>query len=125
MRACNTCGWGAWSEPLPCTTAPDVPAAPAGLAAKAVGTSVRATWEPAEDHGSPLLAYELQAAGGGGGSSGAFAPAYRGEACHHKLTSLQANAAYQLRVRAVNAGEGGGGAGSPGLGRGLLSRGQS
>lgn len=100
-RAANAVGWGPWSEPLACATQPDAPAAPPGLAAKATGTSLRIGWDAAEDHGSAVLAYELEAAGGGS----SFAAVYRGEAQAHRMAQLQPSTAYQLRVRAVNAGE--------------------
>lgn len=100
-RAANTCGWGAWTEALPCSTSPDVPAAPGGLQAKATGTTVRASWGVADDNGSPVLSYELEVAGG---SSGRWASAFRGDATTHRLQQLQPNTLYQLRVRAVNAG---------------------
>lgn len=100
-RAANTCGWGGWTEPLPCSTSPDVPAAPSGLQAKATGTTVRTSWGVADDNGSPVLAYELEMAGGSGGR---WASAFRGDATTHRLQQLQPNTAYQMRVRAVNAG---------------------
>lgn len=99
-RAANTCGWGAWTEAMPCSTSPDVPAAPGGLQAKATGTTVRASWGVAEDNGSPVLSYELEVAGG---NSGRWASAFRGDATTHRLQQLQPNTLYQLRVRAVNA----------------------
>lgn len=99
-RAANTCGWGAWSEPLACSTAPDVPAAPGSLQAKATGTSVRASWGAADDNGAAVQGYELELAGGGG----RWAAVFRGDATSHRLQQLQPNATYQLRVRAVNAG---------------------
>lgn len=103
-RATNACGWGPWCEPLACATSPDVPAAPAGLSAKAVGTTVRVAWEAAEDRGAAVERYELQVLGGRRG--GAWAPAYAGDATSHRLQQLEANSAYSVRVRAVNAGPG-------------------
>ena len=105
VRASNICGWGPWSEPLPCTTAPGVPGPPPMLAAKAVGTSVRAAWEAAEDNGAIVLAYELEMASV---CDGRFATVFRGESLSHRVQQLDVSAAYHFRVRAENAGEYGG-----------------
>lgn len=102
-RAANACGWGPWSEPAPASASPDVPAAPGGLAAKATGTTLRVSWDPADDGGAAVLAYELEVAAG----SAPFAGVYRGEAAAHRLQQLQPCTAYRLRVRAVNAGAAG------------------
>ena len=104
-RACNSCGWGPWSEVLPCSTTPDCPAAPSGLSAKAVGTTVRASWEAAEDNGAAIQAYELEVApAGSNGAEPQFATVFSGDSTMHRLQQLSANSSYQLRVRAVNAG---------------------
>lgn len=103
VRAGNAVGWGPWSEPLAAATAPDVPAAPAGLTAKAVGTTVRAAWEAPEDNGAPISAYELEAAPATGGGDFALAATASGGAQSARVPQLEANCGYRLRVRAVNA----------------------
>lgn len=104
MRAGNAVGWGPWSEPLAAATAPDVPAAPAGLSAKAVGTAVRAAWEAPEDNGAPISAYELEAAPAAGQGSFTLAATVSGDTQSARVLQLEPNSGYRLRVRAVNAG---------------------
>ncbi|KAL4434999.1 hypothetical protein ABPG77_003824 [Micractinium sp. CCAP 211/92] len=103
VRAGNAVGWGPWSEPLAAATAPDVPAAPAGLSAKAVGTAVRAAWEAPEDNGAPISAYELEAAPAAGQGSFTLAATVSGDTQSARVLQLEPNSGYRLRVRAVNA----------------------
>lgn len=59
-RAVNWQGVGDWSAPTVATTGasgtPDAPGVPTPLG----GGSLRVNWAPPTDHGSPILAYELQ-----------------------------------------------------------------
>ena len=115
LRACNACGWGSWSEVLPCSTAPDRPGPPRGLVAKAVGTTVRVSWgDTGEDNGASIQSYELQMAAGGTAmlsanmgestTAAAFATVFSGLATGHRVQQLQPSSTYQFRMRAVNAG---------------------
>lgn len=56
-------GWGPWSDAsLPMTTLPGPPSRPAPPTARKIGChSVKLTWSPSVDNGSPVEMYELRA----------------------------------------------------------------
>jgi hypothetical protein len=71
--------------------------------ARALGTTIRLSWEAADDQGAAVQAYELEAALHG--SDGAFTPLYRGEGTSCRAQQLAPDSSYRFRVRGVNAGE--------------------
>jgi hypothetical protein len=125
LRAFNSCGAGAWSEPVKGSTLPAEPAAPAKPAfSQKTATSVKVKWGlPQEENGSAVTTYVLQlrqlAAGPDAqqqqqqqqhGEDDApqqqqqqWQQAYRGPELSQKVTGLQPGSSYEVRVAAENA----------------------
>lgn len=103
VRASNACGWGAWTEPVIVTTAPDVPGAPeAPICSNRTASSVRLKWAPpAEDNGAAVTRYVVELGRGDAGST-AFEPALSSESTSCKLQHLAPGTTYACRVAAVN-----------------------
>ena len=73
-----------------------VPDAPTGVSATASGTSsMRVTWTPGSDHGSPVTHYTVTAGNGGGSWTCTGSPC--------TATGLKANQSYSFQVTATNA----------------------
>ena len=70
VAAINSVGASPWSPEAGTITHPDVPAAPTGLTARAVGTSrIDLSWSaPRNTGGAPVLGYRIEASDDGGGT---------------------------------------------------------
>lgn len=78
VKAFNSVGGSPWSEVLEVVTASAAPGAPASLTATAISSSsIQLSWQPpAEDHGAPVTAYQLEVVAGGSSSASAAAASW-------------------------------------------------
>jgi predicted phage tail protein len=117
LRAFNSCGAGAWSEPVKGSALPAEPGAPAKPSfSQRTATSVKVKWGlPQEENGSAVTTYVLelrQVAAGADVQQQAevtqppqqqWQQAYRGPELSQKVTGLQPGSNYEVRVAAENA----------------------
>lgn len=123
VRAFNSCGAGAWTEPVKGCTFPAEPGVPAKPSfSQRTATSVKVKWGlPQEENGSAVTSYVLEirqlAAGAdvqqqqqqqGQAADPAqqqqqWLQAYRGPELSQKVTGLQPGSSYEFRVAAANA----------------------
>ena len=96
LRAVNTAGSGAASDPVKVTPR-SVPAAPTGLVATPGNGQASISFTPGADGGSPITNYEYQL---NGGTWTAFSPATTSSPV--VVTSLTNGTEYTIKLRAVN-----------------------
>ena len=104
VAAINAEGAGPWSAEAGATTPADVPAPPAGLTARATGTSqIDLSWRaPANTGGAPILGYRVEVSSDGGASWRILARNTQSTATTYSQRNLQPATTRHYRVSAIN-----------------------
>ncbi len=104
VRTLNTFGPGAWSAASPVVTPTGAvavpPAAPTGVQGAPGDRSVRVTWTPGSDGGSPVSGWEVEVRRG---STLVTTVTVAGSGAAATVTGLTNGTAYTVRVRGTNA----------------------
>ena len=104
VAAINSVGAGPWSLEARTSTNPDVPSAPTGLTAQAVGTSrIDIGWQaPANNGGSPVFGYRIEASNDGGRTWRIIRRNTDSTVGYYSHRNLQPAATWHYRVYAIN-----------------------
>ncbi|MDE2781691.1 MAG: fibronectin type III domain-containing protein [Gemmatimonadota bacterium] len=105
VAAINSVGVGPWSLEAGTATNPDVPSAPTGLTAQAVGTSrIDLVWRaPANTGGARVLGYRVEASSDGGRTWRIIRSNTGSRVAYYSHRNLQPGATWHYRVSAINA----------------------
>ena len=105
VAAINSVGVGPWSLEAGTTTDPDVPSAPTGLTAQAVGTSrIDLAWRaPANTGGAAVLGYRVEASSDGGRTWRIIRSNTGTTVGYYSHRNLQPATTWHYRVYAINA----------------------
>ena len=105
VAAINSVGVGPWSLEAGTATNPDVPSAPTGLTAQAVGTSrIDLVWRaPANTGGARVLGYRVEASSDGGRTWRIIRSNTGSRVGYYSHRNLQPATTWHYRVSAINA----------------------
>ena len=104
VAAINSVGAGQWSSATATLTFPDIPAAPTGLSARAVGTSrIDLSWNaPRNTGGAGIRGYRIEASDDGGGTWSIIRRDTRSSATTFSDVDLEPATTRHYRVAAIN-----------------------
>ena len=104
VRAINSVGEGQWSPAMASITHPDIPAAPTGLTARAIGTSqIDLSWNaPRYVGGAGIRGYRIEASDDGGGTWNIIRRDTRSPTTTFSEVDLEPATTRHYRVAAIN-----------------------
>ncbi len=102
IRARNSQGPGAWSEPKNATTQADVPDAPVLRATANGQTKIDLTWDEPDDNGADISRYELQESDDGNSGWSGLGGQISASTTSYNHTGLSAGTKKYYQIRAYN-----------------------